>query len=552
MLTNLLIRNFALIDELEIQPDAQFNIITGETGAGKSILLGAIGLLLGNRADIKSLFLETEKCIIEGTFTLIDDRMAPLFEQEELDFDKVCIVRREILPTGKSRAFINDTPVTLETLRAIAGQFMDIHSQHDSIQLGSNEYQLSIVDTFAQSEELVSAYQEKYKLYQRLKSAYEKMQAEATANQKEFDYNQYLLTELQNANIKHHEQEELEQELTVLEHAEEVKLKLLSSLQLLEQHPESSIIHSLAEVKNLIQTIAPYSQTYRDYVSRLESCVIELNDIAGDIVDEEEKIELDDARIHAIQERLDLFFRLQQKHGVTSTAALLDIQAILSEKVSKVLNISDNLSAAKERLAIAEQEARSAAEILSEVRSRVLNQIEKQIVHYLHELGMPNAALSFEHQRKELALDGTDTINILFTANKGMRLRQLREVASGGEFSRLMLVIKYILADKRSLPTILFDEIDTGISGEVAIKVGGMMQQMSKSIQVIAISHLHQIAGKGTAHYFVYKDHSSERTISRIKQLNEEERILEIAKMIGGDNPSESALKSAREMLVNN
>lgn len=551
MLVHLLIRNFALIDHLEIDPDGQLNIITGETGAGKSILLGAIGLLMGNRADTKSLYHDSEKCIIEGTFRLSDNHLRNVFEAEELDYEVNCLIRREILPSGKSRAFINDTPVTLETLRTISGQLMDIHSQHDSIQLGSNEYQLSIVDTFAQTQDLLSVYQEKYRLFQRLQLAYQRMELEAAQNQKEFDYNSFLLKELLDAQLLHHEQAELEQELAILENAEEVKVKLLNSLQLIEQAGESSILALLSDVKSSLQGISTFSQTYRDYMARIDSCLIELKDIAQDITYEEEKIELDDTRIKRIQERLDLFFRLQQKHGVTDNAGLLHIQAQLQEKVSKVLDLSDNLAGALARLTLAEQDARQAGQTLSDSRTKVLAQIEKMVMFYLSDLGMPNAQVEIAHQTKELSLDGLDMVQLLFSANKGMKPRQLREVASGGEFSRLMLVIKYILADKRSLPTILFDEIDTGISGEVAIKVGNMMKDMSKNIQVIAISHLHQIAGKGTAHYFVYKDHSAERTISRIKRLSQEERVLEIAKMIGGDHPSEGAFISAREMLTN-
>jgi len=551
MLVHLLIRNFALIDHLEIEPDGQLNIITGETGAGKSILLGAIGLLMGNRADIKSLYHEGEKCVIEGTFQLNDNHLRSIFEAEELDYEVNCLIRREILPSGKSRAFINDTPVTLETLRTIAGQLMDIHSQHDSIQLGSNEYQLSIVDTFAQTQDLLSNYQEKYRLFQRLQLAYQRMEQEAAQNQKEFDYNSFLLHELQGAQLRHQEQEELEQELAILENAEEVKVKLLNSLQLIEQAGEASILALLSDVKVALQGISTFSQTYRDYISRVDSCLIELKDIAQDITYEEEKIELDDARIKGIQDRLDLFFRLQQKHGVPDNAGLLHIQAQLQEKVSKVLDLGDNLAGALARLTLAEQDARQAAQLLSESRLKVIAQIEKMVTYFLTDLGMPNAQVEIAHQTKELSLDGLDMVQLLFSANKGMKPRQLREVASGGEFSRLMLVIKYILADKRSLPTIVFDEIDTGISGEVAIKVGNMMKDMSKNIQVIAISHLHQIAGKGTAHYFVYKDHSADRTISRIKRLSQDERVLEIAKMIGGDHPSEGALISAREMLTN-
>nr|WP_299415776.1 DNA repair protein RecN [uncultured Emticicia sp.] len=548
MLSHLLIKNYALIEHLELKPDAHFNIVTGETGAGKSIMLGAIGLLLGNRADTKTLYNESEKCIIEGTFDMAGFYIKNIFEEEELDFESSCILRREISPSGKSRAFINDTPVTLETLRKIASQLMDIHSQHDSILLGSNEYQLRIVDTYAQCHDKLVEYQEKYRTYKKLQDAYQQLQFEADQNKKEFDFNNFQLEELVKAKLNPNEQELLEQELNILEHAEEVKLRLKTVYEFL-NNSEQSILSVLQSTVNSLAPIASYSPEYQQYKDRIQSCLLELKDVSRDIESEEDNIELDGQKIIEIQDRLNLLYKLHQKHTVKSNGELLEIQAILEEKVSKVLNLSENLSAAKERVSKAFDAANNVAESLSKVRQKVLPEIEKRVIGLLSELGMPNAILKIQHQNIQLNSEGIDQINFLFSANKGVTPRQLKDVASGGEFSRLMLAIKYVLGDKRSLPTIIFDEIDTGISGEVAIKVGKMMREMAQSIQVIAITHLHQIAGRGSSHFFVYKDNSSAKTVSRIKQLSQDERIIEIAKMIGGENPTESAIHSAIEML---
>ncbi len=548
MLSHLLIRNYALIEHLEISPDAHFNIVTGETGAGKSIMLGAIGLLLGNRADVKTLYNENEKCVIEGTFDISGFYIQNIFDSEELDFEKTCLVRREIAPTGKSRAFINDTPVTLETLRKIAGQLMDIHSQHDSILLGSNEYQLQIIDTYAQCHDKVTEYQEKYRTYKKLLEAYNQLNEEAEKNKKEFDYNNFQLDELLKAKIDPNEQELLEQELNILEHAEEVKLKLKTALQLLNDS-EFSALSTLQNTINTLNPIASYSPDYQQYKDRIQTCLLDLKDLARDIETEEDKIELDGGKINDIQQRLNLIYKLQQKHAVKTNGELLEIQAILEEKVGKVLNLSENLSAAKERVDKALESALKLAEELSKSRQKVLSEIEKRVVGLLFELGMPNASLKIQHTTIDAGSDGIDQINFLFSANKGITPRQLKDVASGGEFSRLMLAIKYVLGDKRSLPTIIFDEIDTGISGEVAVKMGKMMREMAQNIQVIAITHLHQIAGRGTKHFFVYKDNRSEKTVSKIKTLTQDERIVEIAKMIGGESPSESAIHSAIEIL---
>jgi DNA repair protein RecN (Recombination protein N) len=548
MLSHLLIKNYALIEHLELKPDAHFNIVTGETGAGKSIMLGAIGLLLGNRADTKTLYNELEKCIIEGTFNMAGFYIKNIFEEEELDYESSCILRREISPSGKSRAFINDTPVTLETLRKIASQLMDIHSQHDSILLGSNEYQLRIIDTYAQCHNKLVEYQEKYRTYKKLQDAYQQLQIEADQNKKEFDFNNFQLEELVKAKLKPDEQEQQEKELNILEHAEEVKLRLKTVYESL-NNSEQSILSVLQSTVSSLAPIASYSPDYQQYKDRIQSCLLELKDVSRDIESEEDNIELDGQKIIEIQDRLNLLYKLHQKHAVKSNGELLEIQAILEEKVSKVLNLTENLSAAKERVSEAFDAATTLADSLSKVRQNILAEIEKRVIGLLIELGIPNAILKIQHQNIQLNSEGIDQINFLFSANKGVTPRQLKDVASGGEFSRLMLAIKYVLSDKRSLPTIIFDEIDTGISGEVAIKVGKMMREMAESIQVIAITHLHQIAGRGSSHFFVYKDNSSAKTVSRIKQLSQDERIIEIAKMIGGENPSESAIHSAIEIL---
>ncbi len=548
MLSHLLIKNYALIEHLELKPDAQFNIVTGETGAGKSIMLGAIGLLLGNRADTKTLYNESEKCIIEGTFDMAGFYIKNIFEEEELDYESLCILRREISQSGKSRAFINDTPVTLETLRKIASQLMDIHSQHDSILLGSNEYQLQIIDTYAQCHNKLVEYQEKYRTYKKLQDAYQQLQIEADQNKKEFDFNNFQLEELVKAKLKPDEQEQQEKELNILEHAEEVKLRLKTVYESL-NNSEQSILSVLQSTVSSLAPIANYSPDYQQYKDRIQSCLLELKDVSRDIESEEDNIELDGQKIVDIQDRLNLLYKLHQKHAVKSNGELLEIQAILEEKVSKVLNLSENLSAAKERVSKAFDAATTVADSLSKVRQKILAEIEKRVIGLLIELGIPNAILKIQHQNIQLNSEGMDQIIFLFSANKGVTPRQLKDVASGGEFSRLMLAIKYVLSDKRSLPTIIFDEIDTGISGEVAIKVGKMMREMAESIQVIAITHLHQIAGRGSSHFFVYKDNSSAKTVSRIKQLSQDERIIEIAKMIGGENPSESSIHSAIEIL---
>lgn len=548
MLTKLQIKNYALIEHLVLTPDVALNIVTGETGAGKSIMLGALGLLLGNRADTRTLFNPNEKCVIEGEFDVSGYIIKSIFEEEELDYDEHCVIRREISPQGKTRAFVNDTPVNLETLRRVASQLMDVHSQHDNLLLGANDYQLEIVDTFTQNHDLLDTYKKDFQAFHKAQKVYEQLRIEAKESKKEFDYNSFLLDELQKIKLKAVELEVLEQELNKLENAEEVKSKLLLSAEYLNA-TEQSIIPLLTSTLANLNSISTFGEQYLQLKERIQSCLIELKDIAVEVESEAEEVELDNEKITSIQQRLDVIYNLLQKHQVKTDVELIAIQKELEQKVNKVLNIDEALADAKAEVEKTEKEVLISAEALSQSRLVALPVIEKQISDLLKDLGMPNASLKIEDEIIKPSPMGINVINLLFSANKGIKPQPIKNVASGGEFSRLMLAIKYILANKRALPTIIFDEIDTGISGEVSIKVGNMMREMSRNHQLIAITHLHQIAAQGSAHYFVYKDNSSERTVSKIRKLSSEERVMEIAQMIGGENPSKAIVENAREIL---
>ncbi|AMM50160.1 DNA repair protein [Rufibacter sp. DG15C] len=549
MLVDLKIKNYALIEKLELQPSPLLNIITGETGAGKSIMLGAIGLLLGNRADSKLLFNQDEKCVIEGSFNISEYKLEPFFEEEDLDFEPVSILRREISPSGKSRAFVNDTPVTLETIRKIGEQLMDIHSQHDTLLLGDPAYQLNILDLYAQNEDLRNDYGSAYRNYRKLEREFKDLEAQLAQSEKELDYNTYLLNELAEANLVADEQESHEVELKQLEHAEEIKLKLTQALQYLSESEFNASI-ALKDASHLLGQVTEYGENFQTLKERLDSCLIELVDISGELEDAERKTEADPQRAEQLQERLDLIYTLQRKHQVKTIEEILTIQADLETKVGSVHNLDAAISKTRKALeeALAEVEAR--AQALSQSRTGVFDTFQNELHTLLFELGMPNARVVVEHKTSAPSPTGIDVVNILFSANKGAAPQTLSKAASGGEFSRLMLCVKYLLADKTALPTIIFDEIDTGISGEIAVKVGRMMQQMSHKHQLICISHLPQMAAQGDTHYFVYKEDRADRTISRIRQLTHEERVKEIAQMISGANPSENAFQSAKELLA--
>ena len=548
MLRTLSIENYALIRQLKIKPVSSLNIITGETGAGKSIMLGALGLLLGKRAESKVVFDESKKCIIEGIFDVKAYQLKPLFEEYDLDYEEECIIRREISAAGKSRAFINDTPTTLDALKAIGLRLMDIHSQHETLALGNNSYQLQIIDIVAGNFELLSKYQEAFKDFKEKQRIHRDLIEEGSQITKEADYHQFLFDELDTAQLQPDEQEELEEELSKLEHAEEIKAKLNEALMISDQ-AEFNASGMIQELKSTISAISSFGKSYDALRERLESLHIELKDIIAELEDEDSKVEVDPQRTEECQDRLSLIYKLQQKHQVGSIAELLEIYEELGNKVLRVSNLDEAIEEAAKAETEAFERANKLAKELSKVRTKVFDQFTKSIKSHLAELGMPNASLEVKRIDSELTLTGNDTIEILFSANKGIAPSPLKQAASGGEFSRLMFAVKYILADKTALPTIVFDEIDTGISGEIAIKMAQMMRKMSESHQVITITHLPQIAARGSAHYFVYKDESTSTTSSQIRLLNQEDRLREIAEMIGGKNPSATAYNSAKELI---
>jgi DNA repair protein RecN (Recombination protein N) len=548
MLKFLTIRNYALIKHLELEPSAHLNVVTGETGAGKSIMLGAIGLLMGNRADTKVLWNEDDKCVIEGTFDIKSYKLKSVFKAEDLDYDDQTVIRREISAGGKSRAFINDTPVTLDVMRKIGNCLMDIHSQHETLQLGNQSFQLQLIDSYAENERLLEKYATAWRNYLDARKALETLTAQADTLRQEADYTNFQLDELVKASLEENEQEKLESELRIMEHAEEIKNRFNTILNLL-SNSELSTQHSVAEIRTQFQNISAYSPTYESLFQRFESLRIELDDIASEVEHEESKIEFDPERSEWIKERLSLMYRLLKKHRATNVTELIALQESLQQKANLTTNLDQELINSKSAFASAEKEIRSLAIQLSDTRKKAFEPLRKQLTKLLKALGIPDATLGIEIQTTEPLPTGTDKIEILFSANKGIAPKPLALVASGGEFSRVMFCIKYVMAEKSAMPTLVLDEIDNGVSGEIALQLGSLMKEMSKRHQLITISHLPQIAAKGDRHYFVFKDNTSAKTVSSIKLLNEVERVEEIAKMIGGAKPSKVALENAQELL---
>jgi DNA repair protein RecN (Recombination protein N) len=548
MLTHLIIKNYALIKHLELSPSHRLNVITGETGAGKSIMLGAIGLLLGNRADSKALWDENEKCITEGAFDLSAYKLKELFESEDLDYLDQTTIRREISPNGKSRAFINDTPVTLDVMRKIGNRLMDIHSQHETLELGSKSFQLELVDSFAENTRLKEKYTLAWKKFSLTEKEYTALVAESDVLKKESDFILFQLDELTKANLQPGELEQLESALKIMEHAEEIKTIFNSILQLLSRS-DYSINSSLSSIKAQLHSVASYSAEYDQLFQRFESTRIELNDILNELELAEEKIEFDPLKTEQTKDRLSVLYQLLQKHRLKEVAQLIELRDVLESKATKTRNLDHLVEQAKQALIQSEIELNEAAIELSKSRQKVFSPLSKRLTALLKELGMPDTQLVIDHSKHLPTPSGIDSIEILFTANKGMQARPLAQVASGGEFSRLMFSIKYVMAEKTALPTLILDEIDSGVSGEIAIRLGDRMKEMAQRHQVISISHLPQIASKADTHFFVFKNNAASRTTTSIKELTPEERVNEIAQMIGGANPSAKALENAREML---
>ncbi len=549
MLKHLTIKNYALIKHLVLDPSPHLNVVTGETGAGKSIMLGAMGLLMGNRADSKVLWDENQKCVIEGTFDIGNYGLKSLFKAEDLDYDNSTVIRRELSPGGKSRAFINDTPVTLEVMKRVGDLLMDIHSQHETLLLGQHSFQLKLVDAYASNQSLREQYNEQWNVYLKSKKDFENLSAEAETLRQEADYTRFQLEELSKLELEESEQDSMESELKIMEHSGEIKNRFQSVLDLI-NNSEFASRNSLVEARNHLQNVSSYSSTYAHLFERLNSVIIELDDLTHEIEKEGDTIEFDPEKAERIKERLSAIYRLLKKHKAVDLKALLVIQENLMQKNNITSNLDENIEKAREAFETSQKNARAAAQKLSASRKKVLPALCKQITQLLQELGIPNATFQIDIIATELSAQGNDKIEILFSANKGIAPRPLAQVASGGEFSRLMFCIKYVMAEKTEMPTLVLDEIDSGVSGEVAFKLGSMMRKMSENHQLIAISHLPQIAARGNSHYFVYKDNTAAKTISSIKHLQDTERIEEIAKMIGGDKPSKVAFQNAQELLA--
>lgn len=549
MLQQLSIDNYILIPHLEIDFSKGFSCISGETGAGKSILVGALSLLMGQRADTSVLREQTRKCVIEATFEIGTYNLETLFEKYELDFDKNSVFRREINQQGKSRAFINDTPVNLSVMKELGSRLLDIHSQHQTLELNNSAFQTAIIDAFAQNSELLNNYTLVYKRVNALKKELnDKIDREKQADA-EREYMQFQFDELEVAKLMENEQAEYEEELDTLTHTEDIKSKTFAALQLLLES-ENNIIGALNETHQLIENASKHSVALNDLKSRLHEAAIELKDIASDLQIHNNNLSYDKDRINFLTLRLDLIYKLELKHRVTSVVELLDLQNQLRSRLEGLNSLEDEIQNLKKNISAGENELFEISNVLSGKRSAVVHTIETQMLGLLSSLGMPSARFVVKIEKLEqFSPTGIDKVVFLFSANKGIEPKEIQEIASGGEISRLMLSIKSLVLNQSLLPTILFDEIDTGVSGDIAGKVGSILRSMSQRLQVIAITHLPQIASKANVHFLAYKTDSADTTISNLKLLSSEERVMEIARMLSDEQVTESAKITAKELL---
>jgi len=549
MLYHLSITNYALIDVAEIDLSSGFTVITGETGAGKSIMLGALSLILGQRSDSSVIRDKDQKCVVEAGFVLKDYGLEDIFKREDVDYDNETIIRREILPSGKSRAFVNDTPVTLAFLKELSQKLIDIHSQHQNLLLGKYDFQLAVIDTVAGNAKEKLEYSLHYKDYRSLLKKRDCLIELNTKQRADRDYWEFQCTQLKQAELQENEQELLENELEQLSHVEEIK-SALASANLLLTEKEISVLDDIHQIHQEVEKVSKFLEGGHELSNRLNSVYIELKDLARDLGERGADVEYDPHRIRVVQERLDLIYSLQQKHHVDSNKALLELLTDLEEKLGGLEAFDDELNSLNVAIAQKEKDLDNLAKKLSSGRTSVFGIIEKTIEEQLSELGMPNARFKISHTLFDnYREDGVDNIQFLFSANKNGELCDIPKVVSGGEMSRLMLCIKSLLSSAKGLPTIIFDEIDTGVSGEIADKMGRIMQDMAKDIQVISITHLPQIAGKGKHHFKVFKRDTDQQTISEIRLLNEKDRVLEIAGMLSGSELSEAALNNAKNLM---
>ena len=550
MLKSLFIQNFVLIDSLDICFNPGFSVITGETGAGKSIILGALSLVLGQRADGKSIKQGADKCVIEAIFDVSKYQLEPFFLGNDLEYDpESCILRRELYASGKSRAFVNDSPVPLAILKELGTKLIDIHSQHQNLLLGDNRFQLRVVDVMAENEILLILYKKEYTRYQGLRKALSALKERAAQSKQEEDYIRFQLDQLEEANLQPNEQEELEQEQETLSHAEEIKSSLYRVSSCLDGE-EQGVVSLLKESLSSMDALERYFPRAKEIAERLRSAYIDLNDLASEMEGMIEDVEFNPDRLAWVNERLDTLYALQQKHRVSSVDDLIALRDQFRAQLTDIESFDEQIAALEKQVQDAYKELLQQAAVLSEQRKVAAVAFAQQLVQMVAPLGMPHTRFQVEVMpRKEPESDGMDEIRFLFSANKSMALQPVAQTASGGEISRLMLCIKAMIAGFTALPTIIFDEVDTGVSGDIADKMGHIMQDLGSKMQVFAITHLPQIAAQGEAHYFVYKEDVKDRTLTRIRPLDKEERIREVARMLSGSALTEASLANAKDLL---
>ncbi|RRD92283.1 DNA repair protein RecN [Bacteroides heparinolyticus] len=550
MLHSLYIQNYALIEQLDINIDSGFSVITGETGAGKSIILGAIGLLLGQRADVKSIRTGASKCVIEARFDISAYGMQPFFEENELEYEAECILRREVSVSGKSRGFINDTPASLVQMKELGEQLIDVHSQHQNLLLNKEGFQLNVLDILSHNDEILCAYQGFYREWKQVQQDLAELVAQAQRDRADEDYIRFQFEQLEEARLVAGEQEELEQEADTLNHAEDIKAGLYRVGQMLHSD-EGGLLSGLKECLNTMHGLQSVYPVAGELVERLDSTYIELKDIAQEVAGKEEQIEFNPARLDEVNERLNLIYTLQQKHQVSTVDELLRLTDEYAARLSAITSSDEQIEELKEHCEALYHKVQKQAALLTETRMAAAREVEKQMAARLIPLGMPNVRFRVEMgERKEPGMYGADTVNFLFSANKNGTLQSISSVASGGEIARVMLSVKAMIAGAVKLPTIVFDEIDTGVSGEIADRMADIMQEMGEqNRQVISITHLPQIAARGSAHYKVYKQDNETETNSHIRRLTDEERIEELAHMLSGATLTEAALNNAKALL---
>ncbi len=549
MIKNIYIKNYALIEKLDIDFNHGFTVITGETGAGKSILLGALSLILGKRADTSVLKNKDTKCIVEATFDIEKYNLEKFFIKNDLDYNKDTNIRREIIPAGKSRAFINDTPVNLSTLQTITEQLIDIHSQNENLNLNNLNFQLKVIDAYAKTEKNLNLYKKNYSEYKKAQKKLNEIIEKAEKEKTEFDYLQFRFEELENANLTENEQEIAEEELRILSHSEEIQ-KNLSIANINISNDENGVIKNLLESITALSNITKYHSKSIELKSRLDSVKIEIEDLAPELDTLANDIEYNPQEIQKLTKRLDLIYSLQKKHIVTTVKELINIKNDIQNKLIKITSYKTVIAEIEKELELITGKLKTSADKLSTKRKTSIPSFEKNIVRIINELGIPYGKFIVEFEQTDnFKLQGTDSIKFLFSANKSSLPQEITKIASGGEISRLMLSIKSVIANSVALPAIIFDEIDTGISGEIADKTANIMLRMSKTMQVIDITHLPQVAAKANNHFFVYKEENESGTNTQIRQLTKEERINETAKMLSGEKITEASLKNAIELL---